>query len=93
MTTLSNTHRHVPSIRHRRTVSVAAATGLVGTLLAITLGSASAMPGRDDPPSARVPVVHTHTHAHAVAHGCFITPHTLNATVIEALPVCLTYLP
>ncbi len=91
MTTLSNVHRHVPSIRHRRTVAVAVATGLAGTLLAITLGSATAMPTRDDPPSARVPVVHTH--AHYVAHGCFITPHTLNTAVIETLPVCFTYLP
>ncbi len=74
MTALSNVHRPPSSIRDRRTHFAAAGTGLVGTLLAITLGSASAMPARDDPPSAPVPAVHTG--AHYLAHGCFITPHT-----------------
>jgi len=76
---------------HRRTISAAAATGLVGTLLAITLGSASAMPGRGDPPATPAPAVHAH--AHYVAHGCFITPHTLNDAVTEDLPVCFTLVP
>ena len=91
MTTLSNLHRPAPSIRHRRALRAAAATGLVGSLLALTLGSASAMPARGDPPSAPVPAVHTG--AHYVAHGCFITPHTLSDAVIEALPVCFTLVP
>ena len=39
------------SINHRRAPYAAAATGLVGTLLAITLNSAYAMPGRDDRPT------------------------------------------
>ena len=91
MTTLQNLHRYTSSIRHRRTISAAAAAGLVGTLLAITLGSASAMPARDDPPSAPVPAVHTG--AHYLAHGCFITPHTLSDAVTEALPVCFTLVP
>ena len=91
MTTLSNLHRPTSSIRDRPALFAAAATGLVGTLLAITLGSASAMPARDDLPSVPVPAVHTG--AHYVAHGCFITPHTLNAAVTEALPVCFTLVP
>ena len=90
MTTLQNLHRSASSIRHRRTLSAAAATGLVGTLMAITLGSASAMPARGDLPSA-VPAVHTG--AHYLAHGCFITPHTLSDAVTEALPVCFTLVP
>jgi hypothetical protein len=92
MTTLSNIHRSASSIRHRRALSAAAAAGLVGTLLAMTLGSASAMPGRGDPSSASLPTVHPHA-AHYVAHGCFITPHTLSDAVTEALPVCFTLLP
>ena len=49
-------HRPTSSITHHRTLSAAAAAGLVGTLLAVTLGSASAMPGRGDPPPrSRVP--------------------------------------
>jgi hypothetical protein len=91
MTALSNLHRSASSIRHRRGISAAAATGLVGTLLAMSLGSASAMPGRGDPPSAPVPAVHTG--AHYLAHGCFITPHTLSDAVAEALPVCFTLVP
>ena len=77
MTTLSNVPRSAPAIRHRRALSAAAATGLVGTVL--------------DPPSTRVPAVHTR--AHYVAHGCFITPHTWNDAVAEALPVCFTLVP
>ena len=92
MTTFSNVHRHTSSIRHRRLLSAAAATGLVGTLLAITLNSASAMPARGgDPPSVPIPAVHTG--AHYVAHGCFITPHTLNDAITEALPICFTLVP
>jgi hypothetical protein len=49
------------------------------------------MPARGDPPSAPVPAVDTL--AHYVAHGCFITPHTLSDAVTEALPVCFTLLP
>ena len=91
MTTLTNIHRPASSIRHRRALFAAAATGLVGTLLTLTLGSASAMPARGDPPSEPVPAVHTG--AHYVAHGCFITPHTLNTAVTETLPVCFTLVP
>ena len=90
MTTLTNIHRHTSSVLHRRTISAAAA-GLVGTLLAVTLGSASAMPGRGDPPSAPIPAVHTG--AHYDAHGCFITPHTLSEAVTEALPGLLHHGP
>jgi hypothetical protein len=68
-----------------------AAAGLVGTLLAITLGSASAMPGRGDPPAAPAPAVITH--GHYVAHGCFITPHTWSVELAGPLPVCYTYVP
>lgn len=82
-------HRPTSSINHHRALSAAAATGLIGTVLAITLGSASAMPGRGDPPPA--PAVHTH--GHYVAHGCFITPHNLNEAEAEELPVCYTYVP
>lgn len=88
--TRTSVHRPTSSITHH-TVFAAAATGLVGTLLAITLGSASAMPGRGDPPPAPAPAVHTH--GHYVAHGCFITPHTLNDAVLEELPVCFTWVP
>jgi hypothetical protein len=84
--------RPTSSIHHHRALSAAAATGLVGTLLAVTLGSASAMPVRGDPPPAPVPAVHTHHgHGHYVAHGCFITLHNLNEAEVEELPVCYTY--
>jgi hypothetical protein len=69
----------------------ALATGLVGTLLTITLGSASAMPGRDD--HAPVPASAPTEQGHYVERGCFITPHTLNAAVLEALPRCYAYVP
>jgi hypothetical protein len=91
MITFSNIHRPASSIRHPRALSATAAAGLVGTLLAITLGSASAMPARGDPPSAPVPAVDSL--AHYVAHGCFITPHTLNDAITEALPICFTLVP
>ena len=84
-------HRRTSPTKRHRTRSAAAATGLVGTLLAITLGSASAMPGRGDPPPTPVPVVHTH--GHYVAHGCFITPHTWSDELAGPLPVCYTYVP
>jgi hypothetical protein len=82
------------SINHHRALSGAAAAGLVGTLLAVTIGSASAMPGRGDPPPAPVPAVQTH-HGHGgyVAHGCFITPHNVTEAEAEELPVCYTYVP
>jgi len=87
------TVRHPTSpINDHPTLSAAAAAGLVGTLLAVTIGSASAMPGRSDPPPVRA--VHTHHgHGHYVAHGCFITPHNVNETEAEELPVCYTYVP
>ncbi len=91
MTTLSNLHRPASSTRHRRALSAAAATGLAGVLLAVTLGGASAMPGRGDPPSAPAPAVHTH--GHYVGHGCFITPHTWNDELAGPMPVCYTYVP
>ena len=54
--TRTTVHRPTSSINHHRILSAAATAGLVGTLLAVTLGSASAMPGRGDPPPAPVPV-------------------------------------
>ena len=67
------------TINHRHASYAATVTGLVGALLAVTLGSASAMPGRGDPPSAPAPAVHTQDgHGYNVAHGCSITPHTMN---------------
>ncbi len=92
--TRTSVHRPTSSINHHRALSAAAAAGLVGTVLVVTLGSASAMPGRGDPPAAPVPAVHTqHGHGHYVAHGCSITPHTMNEAVLEELPVCYTYVP
>jgi hypothetical protein len=95
MTTLPNVHRLASSICHRHALAAAAAAGLVGTLLAMTLGSASAMPGRGDPPAAPVPAVHTHghTHGHYVGHGCFVTPHTWNDELAGPPPRCYTYVP
>jgi hypothetical protein len=87
--TRTSVHRPTSSINRHRTISAVAAAGLVGTLLTLTLGSASAMPGRGEPPPAPVPVAH----GHYVSHGCFITPHTTNAVVLEELPVCYTYVP
>ncbi len=84
--------RPTSGITHHRGLSAAVAAGLVSTVLAVTLGSASAMPGRGDPPAAPVPAVHTQ-HGHYVAHGCSITPHTMNEAVLEELPVCYTYVP
>ena len=83
MTTFSNTRR--------RALYAAAATGLVGTLVSISLNSASAMPGRGEAPPAPVPAVHTH--GHYVAHGCFITPHSWNDELAGPMPVCYTYVP
>ena len=87
MTTTSTNHRHA--------TYAAAATGLVATLMAITLNSASAMPGRDDQPSvpgATVPT-HGHAHGHYVGHGCFITPHTWSDELAGPMPLCYTYVP
>ena len=85
-------HRSTSSINHHRALSAAAVAGLVGALLAVTLCSASAMPGRGDPPLA--PAVYTQdTHGHYVAHGCFITPHTWNDELAGPMPVCYTYVP
>jgi hypothetical protein len=90
--TSTTVHRPTSWNTHHRALSAAAAAGLVGTLLAATLGTASAMPGRGDPPPA--PAVQTHDgHGHYVAHGCFITPHTWNDELAGPLPVCNTYLP
>jgi hypothetical protein len=91
MTTLSIRHRPASSISHRRALCSAAATGLVGTLLAITVNSAYAMPGRDG--HTAVPAGTSHAHGHYVAHGCFITPHSLSEAVAEALPLCYTRVP
>lgn len=93
MTTLSNVHRHASSIHRRRALHAAAATGLVGTLLAISLSSASAMPGRAENPTVPVPTVPTRTHGHYVGHGCFITPHTWSEALAGPLPRCYTYVP
>jgi hypothetical protein len=85
-------HRPTSSINHHRALSAAAVAGLVGALLAVTLGSASAMPGRGDPPPA--PAVYTQdTHGHYVAHGCFITPNTWNDELDGPMPVCYTAVP
>ncbi len=88
--TRTTVHRPTPSINHHRALPAAAAAGLLCTLLAVTLGSASAMPGRGDPPPA--PAVQTQ-HGHYVAHGCSITPHTMNQALLQELPVCYTYVP
>ena len=95
MTTFSTVHRPTSSSHHRRALSAAAATGLVGTLLALTLTSAAAMPGRGDHPTSPAGVVHTHgrSHGHYVAHGCFITPHTWNEALAGPMPICYTYVP
>jgi hypothetical protein len=92
--TRTTVHRLTASITHPHALPAAATAGLVGTLLAITLSSASAMPGRGDPPPAPVPVVQTqHGHGHYVAHGCSITPRTMNPALLQELPVCYTYVP
>ena len=49
------------------------------------------MPGRDDRPA--VPASRVQTDGHYVAHGCFITPHSLSEAVAEALPLCYTRVP
>jgi hypothetical protein len=89
--TRTSVHRPTSTTTRLRTLCAAASASLVGALLAITLGSASAMPGRGDPPRAPAPTVHTR--GHYVAHGCFITPHNLNEAAAEALPICYTYVP
>jgi hypothetical protein len=87
-------HRPTSSLNHHRAIAAAAAAGLVGTVLAVTLGSASAMPGRGDPPPAPVPAVQAHHgQGHDVAHGCFMTPHTWSVELAGPLPVCYTYVP
>ena len=77
------------SIHHRHALR-AVATGLVGALLALSLDSASAMPGREGP---TVPIPTVHSHGHYVEHGCFITPHTWNEALAGPLPRCYTYVP
>lgn len=80
------------SINHRRAPYAAAATGLVGTLFAVTaLNSAYAMPGPDDRPT--VPGRTVQTHGHYVEHSCFIRPHTWNGALAGPLPRCYTYVP
>ena len=95
MITLSLVHRRAPSTTHRRTGYAAATAGLVGTLLAVTLGSASAMPGRDDHPTLPAGTAHAdgHPHGHYVGHGCFITPHTWSDALAGPMPVCYTRVP
>ena len=87
MTTLPILHRPASSTRRHRALYPGTATALVGTLLAITVSGAYAMPGRDDHPSITSRV---QAHGHYVAHGCFITPHSLSEAVAEALPRCYT---
>ena len=89
--TRTTVHRSTSSLNHHRIISAFAAAGLVGTLLAGTLGSASAMPGRGDPPASPAPALTTH--GHDVAHGCFMTPHTWSVELAGPLPVCYTYVP
>ena len=79
------------SINHRRAPYAAAATGLVGTLLAITLNSAYAMPGRDDRQTVHDRSVHAD--GRYVGHACFITPHTWNEALDGPLPRCYTSVP
>jgi hypothetical protein len=92
--TRTTVQRHTASIKLHRGVSIAAVTGLVGAVLTVTLGSASAMPGREDPPPVPIPAVHIHHgDGHYIAHGCFITPPTVDRGAADALPVCYTYRP
>ena len=79
------------TINHHRSPFVAAAVAVLGTLLAGSLGSASAMPGRDDHPTVSSPSVDTR--GHAVGHGCFNTPHTWSEALAGPLPRCFTYVP
>lgn len=78
------------SINHRRAIYAAAATGLVGTLMATTLNTAYAMPDRDDQPTGPA---NTHSRSHRIAHSCFITPHTWNEALAGPLPRCYTWVP
>lgn len=81
-----------PSISLRPASLVAvASTGLIGTLLAVTLSGAQAVPPRDDPLPARRLVAHTS--GHDVEHPCFITPPTWNAALDGHLPRCHSSVP
>lgn len=55
MDTFPTPHRPTSSTKRHRALSAAAAAGLVSTLLAANLGSASAMPALGDPPYVRAP--------------------------------------
>lgn len=80
------------SSNHRQTTFiVAATTGLVGALLATTLTSAQAKPGRDH--LLPVPTRTAHVDGHHHERGCFITPPTWNQALDGPLPRCYTYLP
>ena len=79
------------SSNHRRAVHTAAAAGLAGALIAITVTSAAAMPGRADQPTA--PVSAVRPHGHEVGHGCFMTPHTWSEALAGPLPRCYTDVP
>ena len=79
------------SINHRRTTHAAAVIGLVGTLLAITLNSAYAMPGHDHSPTGSDPAADSH--AYDLGHSCFLTPNTWNEALAGPLPRCYTYVP
>jgi type 1 fimbria pilin len=78
------------TMNHHRFPHIAAATGVIGILFATTLTSASAMPGRGDPPTIAGTV---HSRGHYVGHGCFITPHTWSEALAGPLPRCYTYVP
>jgi hypothetical protein len=76
------------------------AIGVIGTMMAMTIGTAHAMPGHGEPPVGPAPVTHVktthktgHQTGHLVPHGCFITPHTWNDEIAGPMPVCYTYVP
>ena len=79
------------TINHRRASRAAAVTALVGTLWALTLSSASAMPVPGDRPAVSGRTVHSH--GHYIWHACFITPHTWNEALEGPLPRCYIHIP
>ena len=79
------------TINHRHVTYAAAVTAMVGTLLAITLNSAYAVPGPEDRQTVGGRLAHPH--GHYLWHACFITPHTWNVALEGPLPRCYIRVP
>ncbi len=77
-----------PTNHRPGTLVAVAVTGLLGALVPLSLVSAQAIPGRDDPPTG-----FGRTDSHLVERACFIKPLTWDVGLDGPLPRCYTYVP